>query len=163
DITSSITPYIYAVFETLEPPRSLVNKISKRLKKSHSTPTPKDPIEPPTKSTLNSQTPAPVYMDNTGEDLGLSIARGTLPPTTVSALRPSPPAQLMIVPDSPTNPVLSTTRLVETTTPLSPPSPPPSQPPRAQVIPKKGRFPQNRRLTRYPSLRQPSQRRSGRK
>ncbi|CAE6515893.1 unnamed protein product [Rhizoctonia solani] len=136
DITSSITPYIYAVFETLEPPRSLVNKISKRLKKSHSTPTPKDPIEPPTKSTLNSQTPAPVYMDNTDEDLGLSIARGTLPPTTVSALRPSPPIQFMLVPDSLTSPTLLTP-LVETTTPLSPPSPPPSQPPRAQVIPKK--------------------------
>ncbi|CAE6465355.1 unnamed protein product [Rhizoctonia solani] len=131
DITLSITPYIYAVFETLEPPKSLLNKISKRLKNSRSSSTAKDSIEPPTKPTLNAQTPVAVYMDDVDEDLGLSIIRSTLPTTTA----PSPPVQAIVAPDSLKSPALSTTPVIETTTPLSP-SPPPSQPPHAPILPK---------------------------
>ncbi|CAE7201950.1 unnamed protein product [Rhizoctonia solani] len=134
---SSLTSHIYAVFEALEPPKPLLNRISKRLKSSRSSPIPKDLTEPPTKSTSNPQTPALMHMED--EDLGLSIARSTLPPTTVPALPPNPPAQLVIAPDSPASPALPTVPLdIETTTPLSPPSPspPPSQPPRAQVTPR---------------------------
>ncbi|CUA78275.1 hypothetical protein RSOLAG22IIIB_06972 [Rhizoctonia solani] len=134
DTTSTITPYIYAVFEKLEPPKSLMNKISKRLNKINNST--KDSIEP-LEATSNAQTPAPVYMDHIDEDLGLSIARSSLPSTT-AALRPSPPVQPTTVPDSPPSPELPALLLIETTTPLSPPPlpPPPSQPPRAPILPK---------------------------
>ncbi|KAJ1309703.1 hypothetical protein OPQ81_006468 [Rhizoctonia solani] len=136
DVTSSIIPCVYAAFETLEPPKPLLNKISKRLKKSASTPELNEPLERPTKTT--SETATPMYMNDMDEDLGLSIARSVPPPAVVPPLLPPVPAQITIIPDSPVSPVLSTMSLdIETATPFSPPSQSPtSQPPRAQVTPK---------------------------
>ncbi|CAE6415679.1 unnamed protein product [Rhizoctonia solani] len=135
--TLSIIPSIYAVFETQEPPKSLLNKISKRLKNALQTPSPEKLITPPIKP--SSHIPTPMNLDDMDEDLGFSIARTSLPPTTVPAFPPSPPAQVIIAPDSPTSPIspAPTTCLdIETTTPSSPLPAPPSQPPRAQIIPK---------------------------
>ncbi|CAE6517692.1 unnamed protein product [Rhizoctonia solani] len=137
ETTLSIIPSIYAVFETQEPPKSLLNKISKRLKNALQTPSPEKLITPPIKP--SSHIPTPMNLDDMDEDLGFSIARTSLPPTTVPALPPSPPAQVIIAPDSPTSPIspAPTTCLdIETTTPSSPLPAPPSQPPRAQIIPK---------------------------
>ncbi|KAH7340948.1 hypothetical protein B0J17DRAFT_766864 [Rhizoctonia solani] len=134
DTTLSLIPYIYAVFETLESPKSLLNKIAKRLKHTMSTPAPEKLIAPPVKPT--SHIPTPMNLDDMDEDLGLSIARSALPPTTVLPL--TPPAQTTTAdsPAIPISPVPTTCLDVETTTPLPLLPPPPSQPPRAQIIPK---------------------------
>ncbi|CAE6510113.1 unnamed protein product [Rhizoctonia solani] len=132
DVTPSIITYVYAVFEALEPPKSLLNRTSKRLKKATPSSALEKPVALPVK--LTSQTPTPMYIDM-DEDLGLSIARDSLPPMAISGLPPSLPVQEEII--APGSPATSSTAPldIETTTPLSPPQSLVPQP-RAQDIPK---------------------------
>ncbi|CAE6414030.1 unnamed protein product [Rhizoctonia solani] len=143
DTISTIAPCVYAVFEAFEPSEPLLKKMSQRLTKFQSSPTTNEPVEPAPSRT--SQIPTPIHIDDMDEDLGFSIARSTLPPTTLPASDPM--ANTPLPPNPPTNSTLSTLLPdVETTTPLlSPPSsprslssqpPPPPLPPRAQVLPR---------------------------
>ncbi|KAF8682265.1 hypothetical protein RHS04_02244 [Rhizoctonia solani] len=145
DVISTITPCVYAVFQALQPPTSLLTRISKRFKKSQSIPAPDRLPTPPLNHVPEIR--APMYTnDDMDEDLGLSVERNTVP--WITPLSPNPVVQAP-TPSPPTNLTLSISPPspdVETTTPLSPPSPSsspsppptplPSQPPRAQVVPR---------------------------
>ncbi|CEL51743.1 hypothetical protein RSOLAG1IB_00278 [Rhizoctonia solani AG-1 IB] len=145
DTISAIAPCVYAVFEAFEPSKPLLKKMSQRLTKFQSSPTTNEPVEPAPSRT--SQIPTPIHIDDMDEDLGFSIARSTLPPTTLPASDPM--ANTPLPPNPPTNSTLSTLLPdVETTTPLlsppssprslssQPPPPPPPLPPHAQVLPR---------------------------
>ncbi|CCO33303.1 hypothetical protein BN14_07377 [Rhizoctonia solani AG-1 IB] len=132
-------------FGDCSPSEPLLKKMSQRLTKFQSSPPTNEPVEPTPSRT--SQIPTPIHIDDMDEDLGFSIARSTLPPTTLPASDPmanTPPP-----PNPPTNSTLSTLLPdVETTTPLlsppssprslssQPPPPPPPLPPHAQVLPR---------------------------